>query len=89
MDGQENSNSAYDLLDNWKNQLQLSYVKLASAIARYEQTTQLTSERDQYRQLDRIARDIERAEYAMKLFRLQHMNLAAASIINDRRGAAA
>ncbi|MSO71719.1 MAG: hypothetical protein EXQ88_06910 [Alphaproteobacteria bacterium] len=89
MDGHENGNTAYDLLDSWKNQLQLSYVKLASSIARYEQTTQLTSEREQYRQLDRIARDIERAEYALKLFRLQQTNLAAASIVNERRGAAA
>lgn len=89
MDGQENGGSAYDLLDNWKNQLQQSYVQLASSIARYEQTTQLTNERDKYRQLDRIARDIERAEYALKLFRLQHMNLAASSIIDERRGAAA
>jgi hypothetical protein len=88
MDGQSNGNTTYDLLDSWKNQLQLSYVQVASTIARYEQTTQLTSEREQYRQLDRIARDIERAEYALKLFRLQYMNLAASSLVTPRGAAA-
>ena len=79
----------YDLLEDWKNQLQMSYGKLAAKIAHYEQTSQLTSDRDLYRQLDRVARDIERAEYALKLFRLQHTNLALGAGANLTRTEAA
>jgi hypothetical protein len=88
MDSQDSGSATYDLLESWKNQLQLSYVQVAANLARYEQSTQLTGEREQYRQLDRIARDIERAEYALKLFRLQHMNILAPMLANTRSEAA-
>ncbi len=78
MDGHSDPSTTYDLLESWKNQLQLSYVQHAAKIAGFEQSSRVASGREHYRQLDLLARDIERAEYALKLFRLQHVNVNAA-----------
>ena len=88
MSGTDGAGVSYDLLDDWKNQLQVTYLQQAAKIAKWEKTNGITSERDQYRQLDRLARDIERAEYALKLFRLQHLSLSVESVLKARDQAA-
>ena len=60
--------------------LRAAYVEMAVEIASYEETHQLGSDNDTYVQMDRIERDIERAEQAIRLFRLHHMHVAIPAV---------
>ncbi len=76
--------STYDLLENWRNELQLSYIRLATKIAKYEESHMLASQHPLYPQLDRVEREIERAEYALRLFRAQHMHVLLPMLAEQR-----
>ena len=66
---------SYDLLEDWPDRLRAAYVEKAVEIASYDEMHQMMSDNDTYVQMDRIERDIERAERALRLFRLHHMHI--------------
>lgn len=84
----DSERSTYDLLEGWRDQLQVTYVRVAAQIARFERSNQVPSDRDLYGQLDRLERDIARAEYALKLFRAQHMQVLLPMLLKREAEAA-
>ena len=54
-------------LQNWWSRLERQYIRETHQVALYEEEHQLASSNDTYDHLDRLERDIERADYAIKL----------------------
>lgn len=79
---------SYDLLEDWLDQLRVAYVQKALEVASYEETHHLASDNDAYVQMDRIERDIERAERALQLFRLHHKQIAVPATAEKTANAA-
>ncbi len=79
---------SYDLLEDWLEQLRTAYVEKAVEVASYEDTHHLASDNEAYVQMDRIERDIERAERALRLFRLHNMQITVPATAQKTANAA-